>query len=65
MISICVCCFRGDDVSSTRWDDTKHVGHYKQYPAQYTASVSLFLNKVLSMHAPSILAAKAQSASSG
>lgn len=51
---------RGDEVTSTRWEESEHVGHFKRYPAQYTAAVSLFLNRVLSMHAPSILAAQAE-----
>ena len=53
---------RGDSVVYQRWDDSDHVGHYKRYPAAYTAAVSIFLNRVLSEHAPAVLEGTARQA---
>lgn len=36
----------GCNVSSLRWDDTPHVGHYHKKPEEYRAKIQEFLSSI-------------------
>ncbi|XP_022981161.1 uncharacterized protein LOC111480388 [Cucurbita maxima] len=44
----------GADVQLVKFKDSPHLGHYKNYPAQYRAAVTIFLEKASSVYSHKI-----------
>ena len=49
-------------MQASRWQESDHVSHYRTYPAQYTAAISLFLSKVTGARVDSAQARLAETA---